>query len=480
MHALKKGYVLQGNSYSYMIEEVLGQGTFGITYRATVKMKGALGSLDSHITVAVKEFFMKDYNERNGTNVTSGSKAGLYGYYKAKFLKEALNLSKLQHSNIVSVVESFEANDTAYYVMAYIPGGSLDSRISRQGLSLSQTMHYAEQIATALAYMHQHRMLHLDLKPSNIVIDADDNAVLIDFGLSKQYNENGEPESSTNIGAGTPGYAPIEQATYRDGHEFPTAMDVYALGATVYKMLSGNRPADASEVLNNGFPASPLRSKSVPEAVVSCIEKSMAPTKRQRYQTVDEFIKALKAAASAADAADVALIDDAEVEVIEAQPAQPQKPKDDKAAPEPQKPKQRSKRGEKPANNSLKQKQQANKPKAQPAKPKTKKDTASQKPTPKNDVTKEPEKKTGCFEELCFLLNLAIYLLYPVWWWGVKLIDSAYTYPTLWHVLTAWIVGIIAGFSIIAVVDNKRPHLCDFLLLLYAAAETVVIFHLNY
>lgn len=474
MHALKKGYILQGNSYAYMIEEVLGQGTFGITYRATVKMKGALGSLDSHITVAVKEFFMKDYNERNGTNVTSGSKAGLYGYYKAKFLKEALNLSKLQHPNIVSVVESFEANDTAYYVMAYIPGGSLDSRIGRQGLSLSQTMHYAEQIATALAYMHQHRMLHLDLKPSNIVIDADDNAVLIDFGLSKQYNENGEPESSTNIGAGTPGYAPIEQATYRDGHEFPTSMDVYALGATVYKMLSGNRPADASEVLNNGFPAAPLRSKGVPEAVVSCIEKSMAPTKRQRYQTVDEFIHALKSGANVASNAEENVINETEVEIIEASLPQPLKPSLNTPSPEAQKPKPKRQQNVKPADN-------ASKTKPQPAEQKPQKPKAKKTTKPKTDSGEEPEEEIGCFEAICTLLNFAIYLLYPVFWWGVKLIDSAYTYPTIWHVLTAWSTGIIVGLGIIVEVDiDKRPHLCNFLLLLYAAAETVVIFHYNY
>ena len=115
--SLQTGFLLKGNSYNYQIERVLGQGSFGITYLASVKMEGALGSIDVNIKVAIKEFFMRDINGRSDATVTSGSKGGIYDDYRRKFAREALNLSKLQHPNIIKVIESFEANNTIYYVM---------------------------------------------------------------------------------------------------------------------------------------------------------------------------------------------------------------------------------------------------------------------------------------------------------------------------------------------------------------------------
>lgn len=198
--ALKKGYVLHGASYGYEIQRVLGQGTFGITYLAKVKMEGALGTLDSNVMVAVKEFFMREINGREGSTVTSGSNKGIFYDYRKKFKKEAENLSKLNHPNIVKVMESFEANNTIYYVMEYFPGGSLDQRIENKGLPFDEVIKYTKQIGGAIQFMHQNKMLHLDLKPGNVVLDKDNNAILIDFGLSKQYDENGQPESSTTVG----------------------------------------------------------------------------------------------------------------------------------------------------------------------------------------------------------------------------------------------------------------------------------------
>ena len=293
--ALKKGYVLHGASYGYEIQKVLGQGTFGITYLAKVKMEGALGTLDSNVMVAVKEFFMREINGREGSTVTSGSNKGIFYDYRKKFKKEAENLSKLNHPNIVKVMESFEANNTIYYVMEYFPGGSLDQRIENKGLPFDEVIKYTKQIGGAIQFMHQNKMLHLDLKPGNVVLDKDNNAILIDFGLSKQYDENGQPESSTTVGGGTPGYAPLEQANYHDGKGFPTTMDVYALGATIYKMFVGERAPEASEILNEAVPRQILSSKCGSKEMVACIEKAMAPIKKERYQTVDELLKALSA-----------------------------------------------------------------------------------------------------------------------------------------------------------------------------------------
>ena len=294
------GTTLRGASYTYTIERVLGQGTFGITYLATTKVKadGALGALEATLHVAIKEFFMHDLNGRHGAEVTCSSKSGIYEHYRHKFAREAQNLSKLRHVNIVRVLESFEANNTAYYAMEFCEGGSLDALIGGDGLAEGQAVAYAEQIGAALVAMHGERVLHLDLKPGNVMLRKDGSVALIDFGLSKQYDESGEPESSTTVGGGTPGYAPLEQAHYREGKDFPVQMDIYALGATLFKMLTGERPAEAAMLLNEGFPTEKLTAKGVSERTIAVVEKAMSPMKRDRYGSVAEFLAALKGAAT--------------------------------------------------------------------------------------------------------------------------------------------------------------------------------------
>lgn len=296
--SLAIGTILHGEAYDYKIMDVLGQGTFGITYKAKVEMKGALGRLDSNMYVAVKEFFMKEVNGRENSSVTSGSTSngGLFYYNRDKFEREARNLSTLSHPNIVKVLEAFHANGTTYYSMEYIDGISLDKKIAQspQGrMPLTEAIETLKQISAAIAFMHSRNMLHLDVKPGNVMIRKDGTAVLIDFGLSKQYTSDGEPESSTKVGAGTPGYAPIEQASYHEGKGFPTMMDVYALGGTLFKMLTGQRPPEASEILNEGFPTDSLRQLFIPDNIVNSISKAMAPLKKDRWQTVDEFVKHL-------------------------------------------------------------------------------------------------------------------------------------------------------------------------------------------
>ena len=296
--SLAIGTILHGEAYDYKIMDVLGQGTFGITYKAKVEMKGALGRLDSNMYVAVKEFFMKEVNGRENSSVTSGSTSngGLFYYNRDKFEREARNLSTLSHPNIVKVLEAFHANGTTYYSMEYIDGISLDKKIAQspQGrMPLTEAIETLKQISAAIAFMHSRNMLHLDVKPGNVMMRKDGTAVLIDFGLSKQYTSDGEPESSTKVGAGTPGYAPIEQASYHEGKGFPTMMDVYALGGTLFKMLTGQRPPEASEILNEGFPTDSLRQLFIPDNIVNSISKAMAPLKKDRWQTVDEFVKHL-------------------------------------------------------------------------------------------------------------------------------------------------------------------------------------------
>ena len=298
----------------YRITKVLGQGTFGITYQATTtgEISGQLGRVQGATMVAIKEFFMRDINDRNGTNVVGITSGGMCDKYRRWFAKEARNLSHLDHRHIVHVTDSFEYNNTSYFVMEYCDAGSLDDYIIRKGqLSESEALYFFHQIADALSYMHAHSMLHLDLKPANVVLrynDDDDSdkpdAVLVDFGLSKQYDANGNPESSTSIGLGTPGYAPMEQPHYQAPEpdsltgkkDIPVTLDVYALGATLFKMLTGVSPVDAITLYNNGFPTHQLQAHNVSPSLIRCIAKAMSPAVRDRYKSVAEFAQAVSGA----------------------------------------------------------------------------------------------------------------------------------------------------------------------------------------
>lgn len=292
MAELSNGTVLRGQTYSYRIERMLGSGTFGITYLAVVS-DGA-GPMNGMLRVCVKEFYMHDINGRNGSEVTCSSSDGMFSEYRRKFMREAENLASINHPHIIHVLEAFEQNNTVYYVMEFVAGGSLDSFICKHGrMDEASALKCFAGIAEGLQYMHSQKMLHLDLKPANVMLKTDGSPVLIDFGLSKQYNEKGEPESSTKVGSGTPGYAPVEQANYHDGHEFPVTMDVYALGGTLFKMLTGERPPEASMVLNDGLPVDVLQRYGVSKATIAAIIGAMAPIVKQRTPDVASFVQAL-------------------------------------------------------------------------------------------------------------------------------------------------------------------------------------------
>ena len=292
MAELSNGTVLRGQTYSYRIERMLGSGTFGITYLAVVS-DGA-GPMNGMLRVCVKEFYMHDINGRNGSEVTCSSSDGMFSEYRRKFMREAENLASINHPHIIHVLEAFEQNNTVYYVMEFVAGGSLDSFICKHGrMDEASALKCLAGIAEGLQYMHSQKMLHLDLKPANVMLKTDGSPVLIDFGLSKQYNEKGEPESSTKVGSGTPGYAPVEQANYHDGHGFPVTMDVYALGGTLFKMLTGERPPEASMVLNDGLPVDLLQRYGVSKATIAAIIGAMAPIVKQRTPDVASFVKAL-------------------------------------------------------------------------------------------------------------------------------------------------------------------------------------------
>lgn len=288
---LQPGTVIHGTHNDYRIERVLGQGSFGITYVANVRLKGRLGAIESAAMVAIKEFFLRDVSSRNGLRVFSVSDSTLCSDYRRDFLREAQNLSRLNNKHIVKVLETIEENDTVYYVMEYLSGGNLDQHILSHGkLSCREALDIALQIGEALKCMHAQHMLHLDLKPLNVMRGEDGHIVLIDFGLSKCFGADGQPESSTRIGQGTTGYAPIEQHSFKKADGFMPTLDIYALGATLFKMLTGCVPPEASVVLNEGLPVDELSSAGVPPAVIALVERAMQPLRRMRHQTVDEFV----------------------------------------------------------------------------------------------------------------------------------------------------------------------------------------------
>ena len=273
----------------YKIESILGQGGFGITYRA---VQTSLGR-----TVAIKEFFMKDYCERaeGSTHVTMGTQSSreMVQRYRDKFEKEARTLARLKHPHIIPVIDVFQENNTSYYVMEYAEGASLKQQVDEKGpLSEARAVNYILQVADALRYLHGQHICHLDIKPANILTTAHGEAILADFGLAKQYDEEGGETSTTPVGK-SKGYAPPEQ--YRTGgvQSFSPETDVYALGATLYKMLTGSTPPPAADILNNGFPADALSVRGVNAKIVACITRAMSPVRKARYQSVDAFLEAL-------------------------------------------------------------------------------------------------------------------------------------------------------------------------------------------
>lgn len=290
---LKSGTSLR--SGKYRIERVLGQGSFGITYLATARFTTAdssLGPMEVEAKVTIKEFFMSDINDRAADGSTVGGSCGtVFTNYRRRFRKEAENLSRLSHPNIVKVYDVFDENDTTYYVMEFIDGETLDAYINRKGtIPSAEAVEIMESVGSALSYMHSQKMLHLDVKPKNVMRRREDGSYfLIDFGLSKFFTPNGVPETSTTIGLGTPGYAPIEQSNFRQDGSFPATLDVYALGATLYKMLTGHRPPEASDVLNNGLNPNLFADKGL----VAITSKAMAPIKKDRYPSVEAFVNAL-------------------------------------------------------------------------------------------------------------------------------------------------------------------------------------------
>ena len=284
MSSLRTNTLLQGGKYR--IEKVLGQGGFGITYLASQEL------LDRK--VCIKEFFFKEYCNRtaNGIVISStDSNKEIVNRFLKKFLKEARTIACLEHSNIIRILDIFEENRTVYYVMDYVEGCTIEDIVKSKGaISEHIAINYINQVADALGYIHQQNINHLDVKPANIMIrKADDKAVLIDFGISKQYDIDGSQTSTTPVGI-SHGYAPMEQYKQGGVSTFSPQADIYALGATLYKLVTGKTPPQAMDVFSDGLPTLP---SSISLSVANAIKKAMQPRKTDRPQSIAEFLDIL-------------------------------------------------------------------------------------------------------------------------------------------------------------------------------------------
>ena len=285
MQALRVNSTLQGGKYR--IIEKLGQGGFGITYLAeNTLLEGK---------VAIKEFFFKEYCERDDstsrvTIPTSGNRE-IVERFKQKFIKEAKTIFRLNHPNIVRILDVFEENGTAYYVMEYIEGESLGDMVKRRGaIPEAEALGYVKDVASALEYIHSKNINHLDIKPGNLMRrNEDGKALVIDFGVAKQYDAvTSEGTTTTPVGI-THGYSPAEQYRKNGVQAFSPQSDVYALAATLFKLLTGNTPPEAIEIQDEGLPVAELQAKHISRPVISAIAMAMKG-RSERTQSVELFI----------------------------------------------------------------------------------------------------------------------------------------------------------------------------------------------
>lgn len=278
--ALAEGMELLNGKYT--IIRMLSHGGFGVTYLAHHN------PLD--IDVCIKEFFPKDYCNRDAFSYevsvsTSGNVENVENFMR-KFIKEAKSIARQHHEGIIKILDIFEENGTAYYVMDYIEGQSLKQLVEARGpLPIGEALGYIRQAAGALGYLHDRNMNHLDVKPANMMVDHSGKLTLIDFGLSKHYGDDGRETTMTPMCISR-GYSPKEQ--YLDGgvSYFSPAADIYALGATLYYLLTGHTPPEAVDtpLRKLVFPA------SVPENVKAAIHHAMQYEPEDRTPSTAAFL----------------------------------------------------------------------------------------------------------------------------------------------------------------------------------------------
>ena len=267
----------------YRIIRHLASGGFGNTYEAV--------DVALERRVAIKEFYPKSLCGRTTSagdvTLLSTEHVEMFTQLRAKFRKEAVRLSQLNNHYIVRVHTYFEELGTAFYVMDYLQGESLSARMKRTGrpLTEAEALKYTSQVLEALAEVHAQNIWHLDLKPANIMVNERDEAVLIDFGASKQLQSiDGYTISTSQNVAYTQGYAPLELVS-GDMNKFGPWTDLYSLGATLYALFTMTTPPTAATIMDDGLPALPTSLSASTQELIAWL---MQPAKSGRPQSVQE------------------------------------------------------------------------------------------------------------------------------------------------------------------------------------------------
>ncbi|MDE6321476.1 MAG: WG repeat-containing protein, partial [Muribaculaceae bacterium] len=298
MYTLPVGTKITSPTTTYTITGVLGQGGFGITYSASFML--TVGTMKVKANVALKEHFVKADCVRKGdtSNVSCSDPARRRVEQTRKdFIGEARRLNRIsgKNPNIVTVNEVFESNNTAYYAMEMIEGVSLRDYVASRGtLSVSETLDIMTPIVEAVAFLHRNRITHLDIKPQNIMIATEESGalrpVLIDFGLSKHYDENGEATSTLKTHGYSEGFSPVEQ--YAGITHFSPASDVYALAATMVFCLTGKRLPTAHEVTPKKLEA--ILPSTLPASLRSILMRSLSMHAEDRYADAAALLAAIE------------------------------------------------------------------------------------------------------------------------------------------------------------------------------------------
>ncbi|EXJ09123.1 MULTISPECIES: protein kinase domain-containing protein [Nitrincola] len=272
---LPQGYQLG----DYVIQDLLGQGGFGIAYLAQ----------DIHLQnqVVIKEYFPSDLASRDGQTVSALGTNGQIDYERgmARFLEEGRALARFNHPAVVRILKYFQQNNTAYLVMEFIDGEPLDSYLKRKHTLTPEVVeHLAKELLDGLEVVHQHGLIHRDIKPANIMLRPGGKPVLIDFGAAKE--ELAEKSHSVVV---TPGYGALEQ--YSSKAKLAPATDLYAVGATLYKCLTAQTPEEATArvIDDTHIPVNQLPiAQQCPPGLVALIDQCMQLKEKERPQSAQE------------------------------------------------------------------------------------------------------------------------------------------------------------------------------------------------
>lgn len=268
----------------YMIGTVLGFGGFGITYRAWDNILEKM--------VAVKEFYPNGIVNRipgqSEVIIYTGERANEFQKGKERFLAEARNMAKFStHPNIVNVYDFFEANNTAYIVMEYLDGISYKQYIASNGGKVDPqvAVEVTLSVLDALKEIHKSKIIHRDISPDNIFICREGNIKVIDFGAARF--STGEEEKTLSIIL-KPGYAPPEQ--YRSKSRQGPWTDIYALGAVLYRALTGIMPDESvNRMVSDNLKSPQEIDPAIPEYLSNAVMRAMALNQELRFQNVNQF-----------------------------------------------------------------------------------------------------------------------------------------------------------------------------------------------